>query len=156
MSFKGFLLKAGLSVDGKNARFYNDGDLAVNGAFTKKVTVSTIATVGNVTYTIAQLLGGLIKRDPAGGARSDVTPTAALIVAGIFECQNGDAVEFALTNTADAAETITVTAGTGVTLDPAGTFAVAQNQTGRYLAVVTDKGSGSEAVTVYSLGVFTT
>jgi len=109
-------------------------------------TVTTIATADVVTYTAAQLLGGLILRDPAGGARSDVTPTAALIVAALTQAGTGNSFEFTIRNTADAAETITVTAGTGVTLS--GTMTIAQNNSKRFLAVVT----GAATVTIYSLG----
>jgi len=112
----------------------------------KKTTVSSISTAGAATYTAAQLLGGLIIRDPAGGARSDVTPTALLIIAAITQAGVGDSFEFTIKNAADAAETITVTAGTDVTLT--GTMTIAQNNTKRFLAVVT---SGTE-VTIYSLG----
>lgn len=113
-----------------------------------KLTVTTEATVGAVTYTAAQLLGGLILRDPNGAGRSDVTPTAALIVAAIPGCAVGTAFEFEIRNTADAAETITVTAGTTVTLS--GTMTIAQNNTKRFLAVIT--AVGTPAVTIYSRG----
>ncbi len=109
-------------------------------------TVSTINTAGAATYTAAQLLGGLILRDPAGGARSDVTPTAALIIAAITGAAVGDSFEFTIRNTADANETITVTEGVGVTLS--GTMTIAQNNSKRFLCVVT----AADAVTIYSLG----
>jgi hypothetical protein len=115
-------------------------------------TVTTDATAGALTYTAAQLLGGLILRDPAGASRSDVTPTAALIIAALAANQAGKApvagssFEFTIRNTADAAETITVTAGTGVTLS--GTMTIAQSNSKRFLCVVT----ASTTVTIYSLG----
>jgi predicted RecA/RadA family phage recombinase len=114
--------------------------------------VATITTAGVATYTAAQLLGKLIKRDPAGSARSDVTPTAAQIVAAIPNARVGDCFEFTIRNDADAAETITVTAGTGVTLS--GTMTVAQNNSKKFLAVLDNVTSGAEAVTIYSLGTF--
>jgi len=115
-------------------------------------TVTTDATAGARTYTAAELLGGLILRDPAGGARDDVTPTAAAIIAALALNQAGKApiagssFEFTIRNTADAAETITVTAGTDVTLS--GTMTIAQNNTKRFLCVVTS----ATTVTIYSLG----
>jgi hypothetical protein len=109
-------------------------------------TVSTITTADVVTYTAAQFLGGLILRDPAGASRSDVTPTAALIIAAITQAGVGNSFEFTIRNTADAAETITLTAGTGVTLS--GTMTIAQNNSKRFLCVVT----ASTTVTIYSLG----
>lgn len=116
----------------------------------QRATVTTDTTAGVKTYTAAELLGGLILRDPAGASRSDVTPTAALIVAGIAGAVVGSSFEFTIRNTADAAETITVTAGAGVTLS--GTMTIAQNNSKRFLAVCTNVGSGTEAVTIYSLG----
>lgn len=109
-------------------------------------TVRTITTAGAATYTAAQLLGGLILRDPAGANRSDVTPTAALIIAGITNAATGDSFEFTIKNTADAAETITVTEGVDVTL--VGTMTIAQNNSKRFLCVVT----AATTVTIYSLG----
>lgn len=114
------------------------------------VTVTTDATAGVVTYTAAQLLGGIVLRDPNGAARADVTPTAALLVAAIPGAAVGQAFEFTIRNTADAAETITVTAGSGVTLS--GTMTIAQNNSKRFLAVFTNVTAAAEAVTVYSLG----
>lgn len=116
----------------------------------QRATVLTDNTAGATTYTIANLLGGMILRDPNGGARSDVTPTAAQIVAGIAGCVVGSSFEFTIRNTADAAETITLTGGTDVTIS--GTATIAQNNSKRFLAVVTNVDSGTEAVTIYSLG----
>ena len=48
----------------------------------------------------------------------------------------------------DAAETITLTAGTNVSLE--GTMTIAQSNTKKFLAVVTN--ASSAAVTIYSLG----
>ncbi len=116
------------------------------GTENKLITVTTEATAGAHTYTAAELLGGMILRDCAGGARSDPSPTAALLIAAIAQAGAGNAFEFTIRNTSDAAETITVTAGTDVTLS--GTMTIAQNNSKRFLAVVT---SGT-TVTIYSLG----
>src|SRR5690242_6722136 len=113
------------------------------------LTVTTDTTAGALTYTAAMLLGGLILRDPNGAGRSDVTPTAAQILAALEgKATVGQGFEFTIRNTADAAETITVTAGTGVTLS--GTMTIAQNNSKRFLAVIT--GISTPAVTIYSLG----
>jgi hypothetical protein len=116
----------------------------------QRATVTTDATAGARTYTAAELLGGLILRDPSGAGRSDVSPTAALIVGGIAGCVVGSSFEFTIRNTADQAETITITAGASVTLS--GTMTIAQNNSKRFVAVCTNVGSGTEAVTIYSLG----
>jgi hypothetical protein len=66
------------------------------------------------------------------------------------------AFEFIIRNTADAAETITVTTNTGLTLS--GTMTIAQNNSKRFLAVITAIGgvngvaAGGDAITVYSQG----
>lgn len=112
----------------------------------KKTTVSTLTTADDLTLTAAQLLGGFIDRDPNGGARTDTTPTAALLIAAIIQAGVGNSFEFTIKNSADGAETITIGAGTGVTLT--GTMTIAQNNSKRFLAVVT----AADAVTIYSLG----
>lgn len=116
----------------------------------QRAVVTTEATAEAVTYTIAQLLGGLILRDPNGGARADLLPAPAAIVAGIAGCVVGSSFEFTIRNTADAAETITLTANGASTVS--GTATIAQNNSKRFLGVVTNIGSGTEAVVVYSLG----
>src|SRR5690606_28432207 len=85
-------------------------------------------------------------RDPAGANRADVTPTAAQIVAAIPDVAVGSSFEFLIVNTADAAETITVTAGTGVTL--VGTMTIAQNASRRFTAIVT--AVDTPAVSIYA------
>jgi hypothetical protein len=62
----------------------------------------------------------------------------------------GQSFEVTIRNTAGAAETITVTTATGATLS--GTMTIAQLNTRRFLAVLTNVTSGSEAYTLYSLG----
>src|SRR5687767_6983163 len=101
-------------------------------------TVTTDTTAGAVTYTAAALLGGLILRDPNGAGRSDVTPTATQILAEMEDCAVGTSFTFVIRNTADAAETITLTAGTGVTLS--GTMTIAQSNSKEFRAVVTATG----------------
>lgn len=129
--------------------------LIANQGFTSsKKTVTTDSTAAALTYTAAQLMGGLILRDPNGSGRSDVSPTAALLVSALggkgSGCEAGTSFEFTIRNTADAAETITVTAGSGATLS--GTMTIAQSNSKRFLVVVTNAALGSEAYTVYSLG----
>ena len=122
----------------------------INDAVSRSTTVTTKSTAGAATYTAAELIGGLILRDPAGADRSDVSPTAALIVAAIAGAAVGSSFEFVIRNTADADETITLTAGAGVSLS--GTMTVKRYNSRRFLAVCTNVGAGTEAVTIYSLG----
>ncbi len=130
------------------------GQVIINGAIVGKTTVSTITTAGAATYTAAQLLGGFILRDPNGAGRSDVTPTAALLVAAIPGCAVGQSFTFTIINTADAAETITVTAGSGGTVT--GTATIAQSNNKSFLVVITNVTASSEAYVAYSLGTVTT
>lgn len=112
--------------------------------------VTTDATAGALTYTGAQMKGGLILRDPAGGNRSDVTPTAADLVAAVPGAVAGTSFRLTIRNTADAAETITVTAGAGFTLS--GTMTIAQNNSKQFLCRIDNVGAGAEAATLYSIG----
>ncbi len=125
-------------------------NLAVLGPVIKKSIVTTYSTAGVMSMTAAQILGGLILRDPNGAGRADTLPTAALIIAALLEANDqvniGDSFEFLIRNTADGAETITVTTATGLTLS--GTMTIVQNASKRFLAVVT----ALTTVTVYSLG----
>ena len=120
------------------------------------VTVSTVATAAAVTFAATEVLGGLILRDPAGAGRADLLPTANAIINAINGPFVGLAFEFTIRNTADAAETITVTTNTGLTLS--GTMTIAQNNSKRFLALITAIGGqngvavGADAITVYSLG----
>ncbi|MDO8607692.1 MAG: hypothetical protein Q7R40_14230, partial [Phaeospirillum sp.] len=143
-------LNFALHVDDGATRL--DGQVYIRSATepVKKIAATTDATAGASTYTIAQMLGGLILRDPAGASRSDVTPTAAAIVAGIVGAAVDDTFETWLVNTADAAEVITVTAGAGVTLIPA-SITIAQNENAKLLVRLTNVTGASEAVTVYAI-----
>lgn len=125
----------------------------LGGTYSTTFTPTTITTAGVVTYTAAQFLGGLILRDPNGSARSDVSPTASQLIAAMPGATIGQSFQFDLVNTADASETITLTAGTGVTV--AGTATVAQNNGKRWIVYITNTTKGSEAVTVRSLGTYT-
>lgn len=116
------------------------------------VTVTVEATAAAVTFTAASVCGGLILRDPNGANRADLLPTAADIIAALTISGRppvvGSSIWLAIRNTADAAETITVTTNTGLTLS--GTMTIAQNNTREFMLVVT--GVGTPAVAVYSLG----
>lgn len=98
-----------------------DTDLTVTGRVKKEpgATAANITTAGAGTYTAAQLLNGLITRDPNGAARTDTTDTAANIIAALGLDANYKEAEAVVVNTADAAETITLAGGTGVTLKDA-------------------------------------
>lgn len=110
------------------------------------------ATAGARTYTAAEILGGLIVRDPNGASRSDVLPTAALLVAAIPGAKVGDIIECLIVNGADAAETITIGAGAGGAFDANQTAAsrvIPQNTTKCIYIRLTNVTPASEAYVVY-------
>ncbi len=105
-------------------------------------------TAGALTLTAAMVLGGTLLRDPNGAGRTDVLPTAALLVAAVPSAQVGDVVALYVANCADAAETITMSAGAGGTWKAtqiAASRIVGQNAS-RYVFVrLTNVGAGTEA-----------
>jgi len=111
----------------------------------------TVTTAGAVTYTPAQLKTGFILRDPNGAGRSDLFPTAADLLAAVPGAVVGTTFRVTIRNTADAAETITMTTNTGLTLS--GTMTIAQNAQKDFLLTFTNVGTA--AVTVYSMGSVT-
>ena len=131
----------------------NRGNPYASTLFYPTTTATTITTAAAVTFAADEVLGGLILRDPNGAGRADLLPTAANLIAAIPGAAEGTSFYFDIRNAADAAETITVTTNTGLTLS--GTMTIAQNNGKRFLARITNATSGSEAVTVYSLGTYT-
>lgn len=125
-------------------------DLQVNGNLTHKETVSTITTAAAVTFSAAEILGGLILRDPNGAGRADLVPTAADLYAELGSPVKyvGLGFDFTIRNTADAAETITLTTNTGMTMS--GTMTIAQNNTKLFRVVF----ATPTTATVYSIGTF--
>lgn len=117
-------------------------------------TVTTINTAGAASYTAAQVLGGLINRDPNGGARTDVLPAADALVAAIPGAVVGTSFLCHIRNTADAAEALGWNAGTGGTF--ADTATITQKQNAILLFLLTNVTGGTEAYTAYivSTGTF--
>lgn len=102
---------------------------------------------GAFTLTAAQLINGVINQSGTPGAFNMATPTAAAIVAALKAAQANSMFEFTLINGGNG--TVTVVAGTGVTL--AGTTAVPTLKTQMYRGIVTSAASGAEAVTLVGL-----
>jgi len=126
--------------------------IVADGPFVSKRSVATITTAGAGTYSAANIAGGIILRDPNGASRTDTTGTAADILAQFLRARVGSSFFLMVRNTADAAETITVAGGTGVTIS--GTATIAQNNTKLFMGIFTNVGSGTEALTLYSVGTF--
>ena len=82
------------------------------------------------------IIGGILARDPLGANRADKLPTAAMIIAQLTGVpQVGQSFMFSIVNTADAAEAITVTTNTGLTL--VGYMVISQNESGLFCCRVT-------------------
>lgn len=111
-----------------------------------------ITTAGAATYTAAQVLAGIIVRDCAGSGRTDVLPTAALLVAAMHNPRIGEVIDLMIVNGSDGAETITIAAGNGGgfnSLQQATSKDIAQNVTKTLKIRITGVVSGSEAYVVY-------
>jgi hypothetical protein len=82
-------------------------------------TPTSKATVGGITYTAAEILSNIIVRDCAGASRTDTLPTATLLIAALPGIARvGQLISVLMVNGSDAAETITIAAGTGGSFDP--------------------------------------
>lgn len=116
------------------------------------------ATAGNITYTAAQLLAEIFVRNGGTLARTDVFPTAALIVAALAakygKATVGMRFDWLLVNDGGVGGTVAITLGAGMTSGlAAGTqvsAAIVQNASRRYSFRVTNVGAGTEAVVVYA------
>jgi hypothetical protein len=107
------------SIHGRAIGLDKDGNLVNRGKLRGQSGVTVDATAGNLTVTAAMVLSGILARDPNGAARTDTLPTATLLIAALNALSGaevGDIVELHYLNTADAAETITLAAGTGGTV----------------------------------------
>jgi len=115
------------------------------------VTPTINATAAAVTYTPAEILSGLILRDTLSSARADLLPTAAALTAAINGCMIGTSFRTIIRNTSAGAGSSTLTTNTGMTIS--GTAPIVFQQQKELLFVCTNNVVGSEAWTVYSLGV---
>lgn len=114
------------------------------------ITNTAISDAAAHTFTPAELQSGQISRDCNGSARSDVLPSAALLVAAVPDPQPGRTFECDIRNVSGTAVSITLTAGTGCTI--VGTATIAQNNLKTIRITITNRTAGSEAYTVYSKG----
>lgn len=115
--------------------------------------VTTITTEDDASYTAAQLLAGLIDRDPNGADRADTLPTAAALVAALPGVVAGSTFDFTIRNLTDAqaGETITVTApDASVTISGVATVELGKSR--QFRVRFDNVTAGAEAYTAYSLG----
>lgn len=100
-------------------------------------------TAGNIVYTAAQMINGIIERDCNGAGRADTTDTAANIIAALGMVV-GMAFETIVQNISGGAFSITLGGGTGVTIK--GNNVIPQNKT----AFLTVRMTGAGTLTIYS------
>lgn len=112
----------------------------------RETALKSVSNAAGVTLTAAQMVNTVITRAGAA-AVSDTTATAALIVAAIRNCQVGASFDMTIINT--NSDTLTIVAGSGVTL--AGVTTVAADKARRYRGVVT--AVGTPAVTLQGVMV---
>ena len=111
---------------------------------------------GNQTYTVADVMGGIIVHDATGNVTGTFPSAAALVKA--FQILGsipavGDVVYLLLTNGANAAGTITISLGTGGSFDAnqgGGSRVVPFAQSKTLLIRLTNITPGSEGYIVYS------
>ena len=109
-------------ISGSFFRGFTVGGVNILPILTRRVdsmnTPASVDTAGAATYTAAQIGRGIILRDPSGAARTDVLPTAALLIAGVANVytldEDGDSVQWEVRNTGSFA--VTISTGSGVTL----------------------------------------
>jgi len=92
----------------------------------------TAITGSNKTLTADQICSGAITRDCSGGGKTDTLPTATLLLAAMQArgYAAGEQMRVSLTNVSDAAENLTLSTGSGVTLVTSGADSVlAQDET---------------------------
>ena len=120
-----------------------------SGQINQVTTVTTVAA-GAQTITAAQILGGLYIGVPTGAANY-TTDTAANIVKAIEGAKVGTSINFVLRNKSAGANTITLVAGTGCTINSGDTATVAQSNQKQFRLVVTAIGD-TPTITIYSMG----
>lgn len=114
----------------------------------KQQKANTLANAAGQTLTTGQMLGGLLLRSGAAGV-SDTTPLASALVAALTNAAVGDIVDLIIRN--NNTGTLTIVAGTGVTLE--GTTTIPTVNTRRYALEFTNVTAGSEAVTLHGVHV---
>ena len=128
----------------------NLGRPIIKGALAFPLMNRAVLTSGaTVTYTAAQVLGGMII-DTITANCAATLPTPASIVAGVPGAIVGTSFEIDILNTAASAIVITVTANGASTV--VGTATINQANNKRIRAVITNVGLGTEAVVFYMLG----
>lgn len=111
-------------------------------------TISDVTATSGTTYTAAEMLGGVIYRTGPTSAFSDTTATAENIIAAIPGYQVGTTFNLRIVNADSEEETLTLDAGSGVTLPSSASKTISQGNWTSYSCVITS----SSAITCYYTG----
>ena len=112
--------------------------------------ITLAAPTATATLTAAQSYNSIVRGVPTAAA-TYTTATAAAVVAAIGgDCAIGTSFRVVVINASAGANTITVAGGSGVTVT--GVATVVQNASKEFIGYVAAVESGSEAITLYSLG----
>lgn len=105
--------------------YYQAENIRADKFIAKTDAPTNITTAGAVTYTAAQIVGGIILRDCNGGGRTDVLPSATNLLAALPGLNIGDTIKCRIINTSTGATSITISA------DSSGGFDAAQTATSK-------------------------
>ena len=111
-------------------------------------TKTAVAAADTAVISAASMIGGLVVGTPTAAANY-TTPTATAILdamGGSGLAQVGDSFDFAIRNISAGAYTITLVAGTGVTLATGNTNTAVKANTRLFRAIVT--GTTTPAITI--------
>lgn len=117
------------------------------GRFGEVLSVTDFTTAGAYAITAAAIAGGIVTRDPNGGARTDTFPLGTDIETAIPGLPVGAAISCYYINTANGAEVITFAVNTGVTISNVGQT-LAQNEA----ALLVFRKTAVNTFVVYILG----
>jgi len=151
-----------LEVDGGTISVATDSvhpapAIRANGPILGTMALNIVDTDGNHTITVAQLIGAALARgsgDELSAHRTDITPTAAQIVAAIPGCVLTQRFNFKYCNF-DASHNIILDLGTGVTNhagSASATYTIAPGKARNFLFRVTNVTADSEAATIIADG----
>ncbi len=124
----------------KSMQLYSDGSLYLKNVLLDTRPVTVVAVEGDTVYTGAQIFGGIIVRDPTNLSRNDGLPNLNGVL-GLFDSENNECVDgmgfdFTVINTADAAETITLSCSTCTSLT--GNMVIGQDESRSFHYKISD------------------
>nr|QYA18389.1 hypothetical protein KOM_12_119 [Clandestinovirus] len=128
----------GTTTNAASTVYVRNGSTGTN----TRTCISTSITNATTVMTRAMIYGGIIECTSSGGAVALTTDTAALIVGGLSSPAVGDTLEVQLVNV--GANSVTITAGTGVTTF--GSLTIAGNTSRILRFKLTNVTASSEAV----------